>query len=533
MVRIQRRLLAIRQNPATRGSAVRSVIPAPVLGLNSLDPEAAMEELYATEMVNFFPDHGRLVTRRGSAEWVDIPGEAGAIGTLHSWVNGSSSKLFAFSPTKVWDVSARANAVAAVERGVTSNRWSGANMNGHAIFCNGHDTPLRVDGDGNFVAHGFTGATDHPLVPENLRSVQVHRGRLYFTERDSSKFWYGDADSVTGELTSFDLGGVTPEGGSILAIGSLSVDTGEGANDLIVFLMERGQVILYSGGDPEGQDWRLNGVFQLAPVIGRDPMVKLGADLIIITEDGYLPLIQFLQGGRQQQRLALSNKITPTVKDAVQLYGAADGWQAVYYGSANWLLFNVGGRGGGAGVQHVMNTNSGAWTEFRGMPAECWEEHDKLLFYGAPDGIVAQADIGGTDIGDESINYAAQSAYSYLGTPYDKHIRAVRPHFIASGATVDVRFGVAMDFALVAPELRSFRVQDDGEPWNADGNGPVTWANWKWGSGDIAFREYRLRTDRGTAAASRLELSLSAGEVSWFSTDISYSHLRGSLVQFG
>ena len=517
---IQRALAEALQHATAQGTALRSVVPAPVRGLNTIDPESAMDELYATRMINWFPDHGRLVTRRGSSVWVDITGETGEVGTLHSWVNGNESKLLAWSRSALYDVTDSGSSSVLKSTGITSSRWSVVNMNGFAICVNGVDVPFSIDGDGALADHGFSGLDD----PETLDTVQVHRGRLFFTQRESSKIWYGGADAVKGALTEFDLAGITPEGGACLAIGSLSVDTGSGADDLIVFLMERGQVLLYSGGDPSGDEWRINGVFQLAPVIGRNPMVKLGADLIVITTDGYLPLIQFLTEGREQQRLALSNKVTPTIKRAIELFGSATGWQGLYYGSANWLLFNVGGLGGGPGVQHVMNTNSGAWTEFHGMPAACWAEHEGKLFFGTNTGKVVEANVPGDDDG-EPIFYSAQSAYSYLNSPYDKLIRAVRPHFRTSGATADINFGVIADFGIKTPLFRQIRVQDSGQKW-AD---IASWDDWRWGSGEARFRQFKMVTTRGAAVATRVELTARGGDLSWFSTDLLWDGLKGSL----
>ena len=107
-------------------------------------------------------------------------------------------------------------------------------------------------------------------------------------------------------------------------------------------------------------------------MIGDKPLVKLGGDLIAITSDGYIPLLQFLGAGREQRQLAISDKIAPTVTEAVRLQGALEGWQAILFSEANWLLFNVPAGPGGF-EQHVMNVQTGAWCKFSGMKAHCWE----------------------------------------------------------------------------------------------------------------------------------------------------------------
>ena len=44
------------------GQGRRSVIPAPVSGWNTRDPEAAMDPSYALHMENYFPERGRVVS---------------------------------------------------------------------------------------------------------------------------------------------------------------------------------------------------------------------------------------------------------------------------------------------------------------------------------------------------------------------------------------------------------------------------------------------------------------------------------------
>ena len=158
-------------------------------------------------------------------------------------------------------------------------------------------------------------------------------------------------------------------------------------------------------------------------MIGDRPLVKLGGDLIAITSDGYIPLLQFLGAGREQRQLAISDKIAPTVTQAVSSFGSVAGWQAILFSEANWLLFNVPEDDGGSRfIQHTMNVQTGAWCSFRGMNARCWETYKGKLYYGTGAGLVMQADTGGAD-GATSIRGLVRSAYNYLQSPYDKQFQ--------------------------------------------------------------------------------------------------------------
>ena len=44
-------------------------LPAPVLGLNTMDPPEIMKPGYATELINFWPNENGLTTRGGSSPW--------------------------------------------------------------------------------------------------------------------------------------------------------------------------------------------------------------------------------------------------------------------------------------------------------------------------------------------------------------------------------------------------------------------------------------------------------------------------------
>ena len=140
------------------------------------------------------------------------------------------------------------------------------------------------------------------------------------------------------------------------------MDTGVGVDDLFAIFMSRGDVLIYAGTDPSNANtWQISGIYKLGKVIGDRPLQKLGADLIAITSDGYIPLLQFLGAGREQRQLAISDKIAPSVTEAVRMYGETAGWQPILYSEGNWLLFQRAVRP--VRVQHVMNVQTGAWCQ--------------------------------------------------------------------------------------------------------------------------------------------------------------------------
>ena len=476
-----------------------------------------MEPLYATELVNFFPDAGRVESRRGYEQYADV-GSMLPVETLVSHLGGAMRKLFAVTSEAVYNVTDPEAITTDVNTGITAGRWRSATLNRNTVMVNGTDAPLRHDESGAWVPHGFTGT----VTPSNLTQITAFQNRLFFLEKDSSKLWYGDLSHVTGELNDIDLGLVASQAGNAVAIGSLTLDTGQGVDDLLAIFMERGHVLVYAGTDPSNAStWALSGIFHLGPVIGDRPLVRLGADLIAITSDGYIPVLQFLQGGRQQTNLAISDAISSTVADAVRRHRNVPGWQPILHTPAKWLLINVPTA---EATQHVMNAQTGAWTRFTGMDARCWETFGDDIFFGAPGGLVHKADFGTSDNGT-AIRAVGRTAYSMLGSPYDKQIRAVRPFVESEGATTQFATGISVDYVRSVPRLSAGVLSEAGTLWDT-----ALWDTFLWAAGSTRSREWRGVSEQGAAVAVHM-LALTSGDpLRWFSTDILFDQLQGSLA---
>ena len=526
MGELQHAIAAAHQHQTAQGQGRRGVIPAPVGGWNTQDPEASYGPVsFGTQMENYFPERGRVISRRGSKQFADTT-DTGAVETLFNWVSGAANKLFAITGTKLYDVTDPASVTEGTGVTITEGRWRTATMNGQGILVNGTDEPLRIDSTGAWVSHGFT-ATG--LLPANLTQVAVFKNRLFFLEKDAANLWYGDLNAITGPLHKINLGLVNESGGNCLALGSLTLDTGVGVDDLLAICMSRGDVLIYAGTDPSTANaWQISGQYKLGPVIGDRPLVKLGGDLIAITSDGYIPLLQFIGAGREQRQLAISDKIAPTVTQAVATFGDVAGWQAILFSEANWLLFNVPEDDGGSRFgQHVQNVQTGAWCSFRGMNARCWETFKGKLYFGTGAGQVMQADTGGAD-GDTSIRGIVRSAYNYLQSPYDKQFRLLRAHIESGAAGSQVQIGASVDFDRNLPVLVPGTITTAGTPWDT-----APWDTFKWGSGLGRFRHWRGVNVKGAAISVHISSFTRVDQISWFSSDVVYDQVTGAISNTG
>ena len=524
---LQHAIARALQHQNAQGSGRRATLPAPVLGWNARDPESAMDPRYAITLDNFFPEAGVIRTRGGSRVFADTEA-TGGVATLAVQTAGAVERLFAVTDSAIYDVSMPDDddptmgvTEVTAPTDITSSRWREANLNGRVIMVNGVDEPIRIEPNGAAVAHGFSGADGYTLTPAALTQIVAHHNRLFFAEKDSTKLWYGELRAITGKLSSIDLGLVDASGGNIAAIGSLLLDSGSGVDDMLAVITTRGTVYLYGGTDPgEASGWGLQGVYHIGAPVGDKPLIQLGGDLIVLTVDGYVPLLQFIKGGRSQAQYALSDPISYVVRESVREYADEPGWEAVLHPSASWVLFNTPRRRGAA-HQLVMNSQTKAWCRFTGLPALCWAAWRNRVFFGAADGRVFEADVGARD-GDTPVRALARTAYSHLGSPYGKRARRLRAH-VESPTTEPVSIGLSADYDRTPPPATPAQLSVDGAKWNA-----VKWNSAKWGSGVARHRDWKKVDAGGVAFSVTIAADLRTGRATYHGAECLYDSTTGA-----
>jgi len=201
-----------------------------------------------------------------------------------------------------------------------------------------------------------------------------------------------------------------------MAMGTWSIDAGQGPDDYAVFISSRGQVAIYSGTDPaSASTWQLVGVFDMGAPIGRRCLTRVGADIAIICMDGVVPLSRAMIFERAAvQKVSLTQNIQRVMTQAASDYQDHFGWELISYPRGNWALLNVPQIENDTQVQFVMNTLHGAWCLFEGMNANCWELLNDRLYFGGNDGVVYLADEGGCDPVN-ILRADMMTAYNYFG----------------------------------------------------------------------------------------------------------------------
>lgn len=469
-------LQPIRNNASRQQVASVKSIPAPLGGWNARDELADMDATDAVILDNYFPDSASCKLRGGTARHVTLDGVTDAPETLMVYANDGTNKMLACAAGNIYDASLAGTISATLATGLTNDRWSYDHMGGYIVFVNGADTPRKYDGS----AISTTAITGSGLTPEDLIFVCQFKSRLFFVEKDSLSAWYLTTNAIAGSASELDFTGYCTLGGKLIAIGKWTRDGGSGSDDFVAFITDKGEVLIYQGTDPASADtWALVGVFRIGAPIGNRPIMNNGADLIVITEDGYVPLSKVLPVDRVgAERLAISDKIGPAVSEANRRYSGNFGWEAILYPKGHYALFNVPTREGLAAEQHIVNTITGAWCRFKNINAVCWALFNKALYYGAPGGFVVLADT--TDYRDDTlasvqafavIQGDLMPAYNYFGgMDQQKQFTMARPVVNSNGNPM-ISVALNVDFERKTPTPVD-SVAITGTPWGSPWGSP-------------------------------------------------------------
>lgn len=499
-------------------------IPAPVGGMNDRDALGAMDEKDAVILKNFWPLPSKVMLRRGSPLWVS--GIGSAVESLMGYApKTGTSALFAAAGTSFYNVTSTGTVGAAVVTSLTNARWQHVNVSNSGgnflMAVNGADK-LRgwngsawwADGDGT---HDITGVDTATVI-----GITLFKRRVWFVKSASASAWYLPVDAIAGAAVELDLGPLFKRGGSLQAIANWSLDAGIGIDDYAAFISSQGEVALYKGSDPaSATTWALVGVFYIGSPIGRRCAAPLGGDVMLICRDGLVPLSKALMSSRVNSQIALTDKIQNTISEKVALYASNFGWQPILYPGQDMIILNVP-IGTGAQVQYAMNTITGAWAQFTGWPANCFEVFDNELYYGA-NGNVFKAWSGYADNGS-LINAEALQAFSYFGGASAlKYFTMARP-ILATTENLNLLYGLNVDLDTTT--------QPDGSPTTtavtADLWGTGLWGTAMWGAGLVQQLNWQTMTGVGYSAAAHIKASSSTGQMEWSSTD--YGFQRGGVL---
>lgn len=481
------------ESDKTPSAQVQS-FPAPTGGMVS----AASMAGGVVVMENFWPTPRGIEPRGGSREKCTI---AGPVRALFEYRKGETFFAADDSAIYAFDHNSTGPLVAAV-----TGRTSGAvstyetqNSGGSFLtVVNGVDPMLVFDGTtwqavtATSSPHAITG-----IGTSKLSFVWGHRNRLFFIEAGTMSAWYLGVNSVSGAATELPLAGTFRKGGSLMMGATFSSDSGAGMDDRCVFVTDAGEVAIYSGSNPgDVNNWRLDGVYDLADVAGRKSVISLGGDLVFATREGLFPLTGVISRDPAEMRaLSYANAIAPNWDAEV------GDWRLTKWQN---MLVAVPLLTGGA--IYACNLENNAWTKITGWDVSEIAGLGGLLYYGNAAGQIVQGWTGGDDMGDPFVCRATLPFSALSGPATTKTAHMMQAIWKVRG-NVTPKLSVAVDYKPgfpTAPAV-SAGVSGDEGIWDA-----ATWDVSEWGREDGDYRiasGWRSVAGTGTSLAPQVQIT--------------------------
>jgi hypothetical protein len=517
---LMREPLKQKAKPTQQISRISS-IAAPVGGWNARDAIAEMKPGDAIRLLNWYVRATDLVIRGGQEDYSS--GITGSTKTLavYNGANGTN-KMFAATNSGIYDTSS-AGAVGASVATSTNGYWQTENFGDGTtnwlIMVNGTDKPNYYSGAAWTAVDSGTSPALTGLTTTSIIGVFSHNKRLWFLEKDSLSGWYLAAGAAGGALTKFDFSSIAKRGGYLIAGGTWSVESGDGPDDRAVFVTSEGEVIVYQGTNPSAAtSWALVGVYYIGKPLGRRCLVKVGGDLIVITQRGAFPLSSTLQSAVIDRNIAVTNKIELAFQEAAILYQAVVGWEAIFYPQQSALLFNIPLIAGSSAEQYVVNISSPRkpWCRFTGWNANCFALYNNELYYGV-DTAVQKAWV--TTMSDDGANIVADAkeAFQQFGSGEQKRCNLYRPILQVNGS-ISFLTGLDVDFKDTNLAGEATYTVTSAAQWDVSKFDEGYWA----ADLDIVRRWRAPKENVGTWFAGKLRVSTNALEVHWLASDLMF-----------
>jgi len=481
---------ALRRVPVARKERQKSKVktfPAARRGwivnenLANVGPEAAFR------LENGIPTLTGVRIRKGSTLFATI--DTNPVESLFSYRTGSTNKIFASNTSSIFNITAVADpevAPAADVTGQTSGYYSTIQFEtagGDFLYAvNGDNSPQLYD---NSTWTAITGASSPAITGVTtslLIQVWVYRSRIYFVEKNSMSAWYLPADSIGGAATEVSLRGIFQKGGSLLMGATWSLDAGDGVDDKCVFISDQGEVAVYDGLDPGDATWRLVGRYDITPPLGKNATMRAGGDLLVMTEDGIVPISETIHKDAAALSLAaITRPIEPEWKKEVASRTANGPWEILKWPTANMAIVALPGTTtDDSRYCFIVNIETGAWAKWPGYDVQCLALHDDWAYFGTLDGTIIKAESGGDDNGSP-YEFIYIQHFDHLKAPaVNKHALMARTTFRAS-QPFNAKISVSTDYTVKLPAAPPASGAVVGDVWGATS----LWGTAIWGAGGI------------------------------------------------
>lgn len=551
----------MRARPGLPATHAQASLPAPIGGLNTVTPAAAMPPTEALQLFNLTPSEYGLRSRLGSREWVTGLGDDGdpdalppipptppvlnfrdfEVRTIIPFTGATvgDNRLFAANQHGIWNVSASTFApTLAIAFPSTANQ-AGRGISHVAVTAGGHFLLYTDEENGLYIypaggpwAKAVAGVAPGEINganPDNFVFCTVWKGRTFYVERNTARAWYTLPGTITGAVAAFDFAQRFRAGGPLVGLWHWSYDGGAGMDDSLVVVSGGGDVAIYQGTDiGSSTNFGLKGVWTLggAPPAGRRIALDSGGDLLLLSRIGIVPISQLVTGSSRGVEYTTA-KIANLFNAAMLTRAELPGWSLRIHPEDNCLLVTVPVASGAPTEQMAMSLPNQGWSRYRGLPMTCTEVWEGKLYFGTHDGRVLVNDgyLDGITLAEADafmpVEWAVLTSFQSMGDGRQKHVELLRPSFLGqekvSAYRVEARY--RYNFAEAAPPTGTTGGGGGSGTWDDPG---TVWDDALWATEYTSTQDVRGATGIGVevAVAMRGQAVVRTIVVGW---DVLYS----------
>ena len=500
------------------------IFPVPRRGLIRNEAYAVPQGEGAEVLDNFYPTTQSIRPRGGLIRHATVGGPVTHLADY------TLTSLFATTATAIYDVTNPADpdvAPTPVVTGQTSGDYSSVQFTTPGgiflILVNGADDLQLYDG----TTWATINAGSAPIAITGvdtslLNQAWTFKNRLFFIERNSLSAWYLPTFQIGGAAIEFPLGSVFKEGGRLLFGATWSLDSGEGLDDVCIFVTSEGEIAVYQGTDPASiETWSLVGVYLIGRPLGKNGVFRAGGDLAIATDDGIVPVSQAITQDRSAlQTNAITYPIEELWRRTVDIRQGFGPFTMQLWQRESMLLVSTPFDVGQPIITLIANTKTGAWARYTGWDTTAMSILEDRLFIGGNNTHVYQANVSGSDDG---------VPYSCVVVPrFDSFISAEEKHAVSCRLNAIERTPISYqvfcnaDWRVEIPPPFPADPDEASAAW-----GVGVWGEFVWGANGLPVRvsEWRTVQSNGYSLAPGIQIlsgRITKPDVDLISLDLMY-----------
>jgi hypothetical protein len=388
--------------------------------------------------------------------------------------------------------------------------FSNLSATDYTIMVNGSAGVVSWDGSllfAGFVKETITIPAGETWVdPLKFDKVLSHMNRLWFADSINLAVYYLPIQSkggagADGTLFLLPLNAIFKRGGHIVSICTWSIDGGVGLDDAIAIFTSNGEVAIYSGVNPEGEEFRLVGLFHFDAPMSKNSVLNFGGDLYVMISSGFVPMTTMIRAETEQ--LGKSDlTVMKEFEEIARYHRTEGGWQVILNHHTNHAICNMP-IGGGKYQQMVRKMPGQVWAKWRDIPSRCWGWIDNRAYFGSDDGGIYQGGVDYFSDNGAAIEADVRFAWSGFKSVTSKSFKMVRLYTLTDGIVrpfIDVETDYDPQLPTNQPDTS---LGGTGAVWNT-----ATWDADYWDTQIAPQQNWQGVTGLGRVGAPRVRVSI-------------------------